>query len=419
MNTDQATLEDVADEGNDQEKVKATAWTPLEKPDLGFAAEGFIHLNPKTVNSAVSGLGFRLPHGQVRRDLPYIALSILGAGHRDLDFTEGGAAAIRKPRQIKDGIVGQPAGMPWQSSGVLWTNVPANDVKVLSEGHVLETRLRQAHAIIPDKVPPLLRQVIVPDAQDQDLVLSPMGGMGLNRQILERLENESKRRNPDGSFSRFWRVAVNNLGGSKPQNLGLLGTVQGGKRLASFAWLFPAPGFPSLNIRKAVAVLFRNFKVPLTAKQAKDLRKAIEKHEADPGLATERLLLSQVRKLGKAAHLASLSWRKELEIQLWNDIKSDRRRDPQAHPDVASPAQAWAAAWEQGRIPESNSAAWECALSKDDHELAWFFPSRRTHAWARSAAERMAGQWLGQLRLPVSGATRSTVEKAIAKEIMP
>lgn len=419
MTTQPQTQEETGDGGQGQEKVKATAWTPLSEEDLEFSSRNFIHLNPKTVNSAISSLGFRLPHGQSRRELPYIALSVLGAGHQDLDFTEGGAAAIRKPRQIKDGIVGQPNGLPWDSSGVLWTHVPAEDVDLLAEGRVLEKRLRQAHAIVPEKVPPLLRQVIVPDAQGQDLVLSPMGGLGLNRQILERLENESKRRNPDGSFSRFWRVAVNNLGGSKPQNLGLLGTVRGGKRLATFAWLFPAPGFPSLSIRKAIAVLFRNFKVPLTATQAKDLRKAIEKHEADPGMDTGRFLLSQVRKLGKAAHLASLTWRKELEAQLWNDIKSDRRRDPQAHPDVASPAQAWAAAWKQGRIPESNSAAWEYALGKDEEELAWFFLERRTHAWAKRAAERMAGQWLGQLRLPVSGATRSTLEKAIAKEIMP
>lgn len=419
MNTEQQAVEDIEDGGQEQEKVKATAWTPLEPQDLAFAADGFIHLNPKTVNSTIGGLGFRLPHGKTRRELPYIALSVLGADHRDLDFTEGGAAAIRKPRQIKDGVVGQPAGLPWASSGVQWTNVPKNDVSVLSDGQAFENRLRQPHQLIPEKVPPLLRQVIVPDAQSQDLVLSPMGGLGLNRQILERLEKESQKRNPGGGFSRFWRVALNNLGGSKPQNLGLMGTVQGGKRLATFAWLFPAPSFPSLRVRKAVAVLFREFKVPLAAKQAKDLRKVLEKQEADPNLTNERALLSQVRKLAKATQSASVNWRQELERQLWSDIKSDRRRDPEAHQDVNTSAQAWVGVWEEGRIPESNSAAWEYALDKGDRELSWILAERRTHGWAKDAAERVAGQWLGQLRLPVSAATRSTVEKAIAKELLP
>lgn len=419
MNTDQETSEGTADDGQDQEKVKATAWTSLDEPDLEFAAAGFIHLNPKTVNSTIGDLGFRLPYGRSRRELPYIALSVLGADHRDLDFTDGGAGAIRKPRQIKDGIVGQPAGLPWASSGMLWTNVPSEDVALLAEGQVLEQRLRLPLQKIPAKVPPLLRQVIVPDAKGEDLVLSPMGGLGLNRQILERLEQESQKRNPEGGFSRFWRVAVNNLGGSKPQNLGLLGTVQGGKRLASFAWLFPAPGFPSLRIRQAVAVLFRDFNVHLTTKQAKDLRKALENHEKEPTFDTERALVSQVQKLAKALQVSSLVWRQELERQLWSDIQSDRRRHPQAHPEVKTPAQAWAAAWEEGHLPESNSAAWEYALGKDDYQLSWFFHDRRTHTWAKTAAERIAGQWLGQLRLPVSGATRSTIEKAIAREVMP
>jgi len=419
MSTERQASEKNENEGQETEKVKTTAWTPLEPKDLIFAAEGFIHLNPKTVNSTIGGLGFRLPHGKTRRELPYIALSTLGADHRDLDFTEGGAAAIRKPRQIKDGVVGQQAGLPWNSSGVLWTKVPQKDVSILSIGQVFEENLRKPHQIIPQKVPTLLRQVILPDAQNQDLVISLMGGLGLNRQILERLEKESQRRNPDGGYSRFWKVALNNLGGSKPQNLGLMGTVQGGKKLASFAWLFQAPNFPGLRIRKNVAVLFREFKVPLKAKQAKDLRKTLEKQEMEPNFTNKRALLSQVRKLTKEIKSASFNWRQELERQLWSDIKSDRRRDPESHSEVNTSTQAWEGVWKEGRIPESNNAAWEYALNKGDYELRWILAERRNHAWAKEAAERIAGQWLGQLRLPVSPATRSNVEKAIAKELLP
>lgn len=395
-------------------KAKKKSWPPLAPQDLARTLDRFTHFSPKTINSTVGGIVIRLEKGKVRRDLPYIALSVLGAQHADLDFNEGGAVySAKAPRQIKDLVTGQ-------SSGVEWENIPAADQALLAPGNTYEQALSRAHEVLPSKVPTLLRQVIVPDANGQDLVLTPIGALGLTKTIISRLEELSKQEGDNGKArGRFWRTAINNLGGSKAQNLGLIGLCAGGPRAASFAWFFPAPSFPSLHLRQRWAGMFRSFRHPLSSAEAKKLRQALERYEQSPGQDTERPLRALVRKFGKAAQKRSLDLQQSLKDQLWNDIRNDRKAGRNSHEEISSSQQAWEALWELGRVPEINTAAWEHVLSKDEQELAWILPDLRSHQWAQWAGNSLAGQWLGQIRMPISGHARSLMNKTIATEVMP
>lgn len=415
----QADETDVSDDSSEQ------PWTPLTPDDLREVSQNLVHFNSKTVHSWVGDVRIRLPCGRPRSGLPYIALSVLGATHADLDFV-GDAKAIRKPRQVKDVISGL-------SSGKIWTNVPAQDLALLQPDQPLEQQIREGIQHLPEVVPALLRQVIVPDAEGNDLVLTPVGGIGLSRQIMARLEKErqgraipktketktrAKGKGKTEEVRRFWKTASNNLGGAKPQNIGLMCTVQGGPVLAGFAWYFPAPRFPSLELRKRFAVLFRRFTSPLGIKAAAAFRQALEAYEAHPGLSTERAWASLAKQEAKKAKRLAKDWQKALQDQLWQDVQKDRQGDAEQDGLPGTPSAAWTALWETGQSPESNARAWEYALSKPLLELGWLLPNLRTHAWAQGAAEELIGQWLAQMKIFTSMDVRQKLTRLVATEIM-
>lgn len=399
---------DVSDDSPEQ------PWTALTPSDLVTAAQQFVHFTSKTVHSSVSDVGIRLPCGRPRAALPYVALSVLGATHADLDFTDGGAKAMRKPRQIKDLLSGV-------SSGKVWTDVPAQDRALLQPGQPLDQELRRGVQNLPEAVPTLLRQVIVPDADGNDLVLTPLGGLGLSRQIMARLEKERQGRPPapgKTEAKRFWRTASNNLGGAKPQNIGLMCAVQGGPALAGFAWYFPAPRFPSMVLQKRLAVLFRRFSCPLSARAAAAFRRALEAHESRPGLTHERAWTTLAKVEARKAKQLAKDWQKALQDQLWQDLQKDRRSSDDQPGPLGTPSDAWEALWEAGEAPESNARAWEYALSKPLLELGWLLPRLRTHAWAQSAAEELTNQWLSQIQAITPMDVRQKLNRLVAAEIM-
>lgn len=414
MSTTQTNLPPFPSPDAEEEKNNPKKWVSLSQEDLDTLANLFTHFNPKTVHTAVRDICIRLAHSSPRRELPYIALSTLGATHADLDFFKGGAAHLGKSRQVWDSVSGESSGCDWQ-------DVPQDDLARLKPGQPFEQLLRQPHCVLPLEVSSLLRQVIVQDKEGNDLALTPLGALGLSHRIIDRLTSRLSLHadKKTGELPRpFWRTAVNNLGGSKANNLGLIGSIRGGRRVASFAWFFPAPGFPSLRVRKNLAVLFRSFQVPLYAPQVKRLRESIEAYEAHPNMESEAKLTDVVSGLARRVQRYSLHWGEELKDQLWRDTQKDRVSNSQAEEGMDSPAAAWRALWEEGRAPESNAQAWEFLLSKGADEQAWIFPDRRTHQWAKRVSNQISGRWLAQMRMPVSDVTRHLVNKKIVQELV-
>lgn len=89
MSTTQTNLPPFPSPDAEEEKNNPKKWVSLSQEDLDTLANLFTHFNPKTVHTAVRDICIRLAHSSPRRELPYIALSTLGATHADLDFFKG------------------------------------------------------------------------------------------------------------------------------------------------------------------------------------------------------------------------------------------------------------------------------------------------------------------------------------------
>lgn len=388
-------------------------WSPLDAIDLEKMSEGFLHFTGKAMNSNVGEIGIRVDIGKARDELPYIALTALGASLEDLDYTSGGAAAIPKPRQVKDYVSKTNSGVDYTED-----SIPEEDKERLdSHGDFVKT-ISSYKANIPQTLPPLLKQIIVKDSEKGDVVLSPLGALGLTSRIIKALDEElERRREMEVDEKRrklirpFWKSASNNLGGEKPQNIGLICAVKGGPRVAGFAWHFPSPRFPQAKIKKQYSTIFRSIRFHLSNEQAKKLRWALDLYgnEKFGSKGSYDALVSVLVSLTKESVLKASKQRSLLNEYFTAEYKKFgvlHQQDALTHLLVNE------------EIPEeSKEHLWMAVLSKNSVEKGWLSENLRSHSWSIEASFDLLSIWLNQLGSTLSVEDKKKISKELAKEI--
>lgn len=381
-------------------------WISLSGEDVKLLEENFIHFTGKSMNSSISSVGIRLENGKGRPELPYLGLSTLGADFNDLDFTLGGAGGIPKPRQVKDIITGV-------SSGVIrdLDAIPAGDKELLDLNGPFVKALSQSRNVLPEVVPTLMKQIIVKDSQLGDVVLSPVGALGLTGRILAKLNDEmEKRKALDPKAKRFFGKGINNLGGEKPQNIGLLCAVKGGPAIAGFAWHFKSPGFPVFKERMVYSNAFREVDFYLNDEDAMRFRAVVQRwKDAGFTLSSEfRSLESVLRDLISTMKNRVEVSRQSLEVQLKEDYeKSEMEYMGSALENLLV----------SENLPTYRENLWSVVLDKSELSAGWLVKSLRTPGWASEASSKMLTDWLNQVGIPLSSSEEKKLVTFLAAEV--
>lgn len=388
--------------------LKSMLGTDISSSDMQRCLDGFLHFTGKTVHSSVSNVSIRLADGHARPELPYLGLSTLGASLQELDYTEGGAGFVRKPRQIKDMITAKSSGVDWDMS-----KVSNNTLLALTPGGLFAQSVKLPSADLPHTVPALLRQVIV-QHNGQDISVTPIGAIGFNSMIISRLNAEKIRRESlaNKANKEFWGKAANILGGKKPQNIGLICAVVGGPIAAGFAWHFKAPSVPTLRLRQRLATLFRQFNQTLSSTQASELRghllALIEKDDSHKRYALERFLDEMGRTIVANCQIWRASFLEQLTLDFGASVLPGNIKD-----DLINELRS-------GNLPERNREHWEWVQQKLDDDviyLGWLSKSKSMQ-WAQMASDQLVRGWLRQLELPISTTYERMMSQHLAREIV-
>lgn len=387
-----------------KEKLVKKDWEPLSKEDMVFAEKYFLHLSGKAISSLVNNVGIRLPDSQPRSDLPYISLCSLGATFDDLDFNQGGAKNVTKPRQMKDLLTNKSSGVERDMA-----KIPEEDKFLLNQEGDFAAALKNGKNNIPKDVPPLLRQIIVKDNQLGDVSLTPIAAMGLSSRIMKALNNELNRRREEKPDTKvFWGRAQNIIGGKKPQNIGLMCAVSGGPALAGFAWHFKAPGFPKPLIRKLYLSVFKPLRFDLSNEQRTKLvlplRRWLESDDLRTTIAIEGVLKSLAQDMLMRAESSS------------NLIMSELKKD-YCRSGLVVNSHPLECLFKDEMVPIHKEDFWYTILSKNSVEQGWLYDRLRSHTWAIDAADKLINHWVVQLKIALGSSHHKKIVAILAKEI--
>ena len=389
--------------------LKALIWKGLNSSDFKRLEKGFIHFTGKTVHSSVNSVGIRLKNNVPMDDIPYIGLSTLGATHKELDYTEGGASFIPKPRQVKDYITQSSSGEPWDYAAL----TQHERDYLLDESGGFVGAINQLSCDLPNCVPTLLKQIIVP-YQGKDVSLSPIGAIGLSSLLLKRLNEEKGRRAsieniPVKNYKKFWGTASNGLGGKKPQNIGLICAVVGGPEVAGFAWHFRVPSFPVHHVQKEMSTLFKRFAFSLNKEEAKSLRDGLESWIDNNSFHMRHMIQSRIAFLVSQMNFQLKNWKAAFYMQLKNDYHRSEISTNGKDLDVLL--------FDENIIPTQNQGAWNRALDWDSLEMGIIRKTHQTTEWKSEIAEKMMSDWLIQIQYPLSTDFRHALKKMIVGEL--
>lgn len=190
-------------------KPKIDKWVNKTSEQYQKGISELVHFSSKTVNSNALGCGIRLGPKQFT-DLPYAAVSTMQPGTIQCDYYTGangaGAGVIKQ-------LVGCLANEPLAEK---YANPPKEE-----ELHVIREaicKLDEPYVGGIGQVAIRLRQIIVQDAEGNDIALTPLQSSGFCHELENRLKAESEAMPKEQYFSR--RRAYLGIGGANSQNVG-------------------------------------------------------------------------------------------------------------------------------------------------------------------------------------------------------
>ncbi len=183
------------------------AWKSFGLETYQEVMHGLVHFSAKTTNSNTPACGIRL--GADRKvSLPYLAVSTLGSV--PVDYTSTGTNGINAT------VVAQIAAATECNACELFDGIPPGEVEEIRglAGEILATPFEIGTGTLGMR----LRQVIVQDAQGNDLAITPLQSAGFSS-VLDSRVRARQDANKD-ERKRYWQRGFLGVGGSNPQNVG-------------------------------------------------------------------------------------------------------------------------------------------------------------------------------------------------------
>lgn len=194
------------DAGN-RKTVPRKPWKSFGEAVYVEVMHGLVHFSAKTVNSNTPACGIRLG-AEVWGELPYVAVATTGGV--PVDYTSSGTNGSNATvlAQISAALAG--------NTGELFEGTPSGEIETIKAltGEILSTPFETG----TDGVGMRLRQIIVQDAEGNDVALTPLQSAGLSSLLSERLE--AKRQTDGKEHPLYHRRGFLGIGGSNPQNVG-------------------------------------------------------------------------------------------------------------------------------------------------------------------------------------------------------
>lgn len=187
--------------------VERKLWKPFGEAVYAEVMHGLVHFSAKTVNSNTPACGIRLG-AEALAELPYVAVA--STYSVPLDYTSSGTN-------------GGNATVLAQISAALADNIDElfegaipgeiETIKILSQ-EILSTSFETGTAGVGMR----LRQIIVQDAEGNDVALTPLQSAGFSATLAERIELLIEKQ--EGEHKYYWPRGFLGIGGSNPQNVG-------------------------------------------------------------------------------------------------------------------------------------------------------------------------------------------------------
>ena len=196
-----------ANDAGKRKTAERKPWKSFGEVIYAEVMHGLVHFSAKTVNSNTPACGIRLG-AEGWGELPYVAVGTTDNVPADYTSsgTNGGNATVLA--QISAALAGNIDELfEGATSGEIET------IKTLSQ-EILSTSFEIGTASVGMR----LRQIIVQDAEGNDVALTPLQSAGFSSLLSERLE--AKRQTEGKEPPRYHRRAFLGIGGSNPQNVG-------------------------------------------------------------------------------------------------------------------------------------------------------------------------------------------------------
>lgn len=214
----------------------STPWKSYPAETVKDTIRQFVHFSAKIVNSNTPAAGVRLSTEQ-KQDLPYLCVSTVGPSKVPLDYLKNAGAAATIAKNL-DAVA---KGTVLQA----FTDVPSEDIDTYRVGLADAGTYYEAGTGMVGK---RLRQIIVQDAEGNDIALTPLASSGFALLLQQRIEQEIHNSAPD--TYRYRARGVLGIGGANPQNVG-----RHVRSLQRPLW-YSAPA-EDPELRKALAIHYR------------------------------------------------------------------------------------------------------------------------------------------------------------------
>ena len=201
--------------GTQKKQTKKEVWKSFTADEYQQAAKEMVHFSAKSVNSNTPAFGIRLDKS-LNLDLPYVAASTMERTYVPMDYTKNVGKRATVVKQIN--------AIRHQKSEQ-FQNIPQADIEaILACNQTLDLGY-----LSENSVGIRLRQIILQDANGNDVAATPLPCAGLSALINGRLDEEYETENPMDSegnrknvtrFIKRKRVYLG-IGGANPQNVGL------------------------------------------------------------------------------------------------------------------------------------------------------------------------------------------------------
>jgi hypothetical protein len=179
----------------------------IAAPLVSSAIRNFVHFSNKVTNSNTLPGGVRLSNTQ-KIVLPVVAVQTLGASAVPLDYVSNAKQAATVAKQLEAVTNG--------TVDALFIDVPADNLAIYQREYAAARNY--AAEINQEGIAKRLRQIIVQDAEGNDVALTPLGCAGLGVVMNQRLKVE---RETFVDKERVYRGrGFLELGGANPQNIG-------------------------------------------------------------------------------------------------------------------------------------------------------------------------------------------------------
>lgn len=185
--------------------AKKNIWKPFTKVDYEKIVRSLVHFSAKTTNSNTRAFGIRLGTMD-RQALPFVSVSTINPDAVSVDYEENSGKNATILKQI-DAVLEKRLDN--------FETVRSDDVAIIRNAvKELDERYETSHSAVKMR----LRQIIVQDANGQDIALTPLQSAGFSKLLEARLSEEKESGILPNKCSRHRGYLA--IGGSNPQNVG-------------------------------------------------------------------------------------------------------------------------------------------------------------------------------------------------------